>query len=1627
MAPTAVPRTSANPKLVVSLKPIQPIQLWTFDGVLSLLRAGQSQYVLDAVDEFLLLNSAVLKSSSPFAVASKLVLNKKQKEFSLREVLYSGASEKNMDDAESLAKLLLVDAKEALRIIVQTSNRMPEDHPDAGKVKSKLPDDSVSHKQQQRLQLYVSRILRERRTVLHVVIELLNNKSNPAVSSAVQNLGRDLYLSSDYCSSMISSIGALIDTIQEKGQNSDNENDIDNIIYSESVATLIVSLKVVVELVTQNGSIDNNLAILWFKLMRSTNFMSILASSIRESESFMVIEAISTAISVVFLDLIDTNSVLGASQPNHLEPSKFQEINTIISAASNHNTIIIFYWSIILYRKQIYLEETSGSDSENALVNVFSSEIVPSLHTLQARCDGAYQQISSTAEILRFDNIFSAILSNVLIAAIPLVSMTPEVSKCIQNVLKIAPRGMIQKFFEDPAVQQALIITRAKFPLLLSPYINLAGVSGTFAFNEFNELKSYMSLFKKDEFEMLTEIDDENTELVKLSQMVDIYPPFEQNKKLSLLMGLGTKAKVIPAANEDEILATFLYKFNGWSFLGRVLQNLSKNFDSTDREKVDSIVDIISMLTKVVGEVSAEDSKHALTSMSAYTDDSDVLEVIFRLFEQSLHSRNIRMIESILNLLTQLVPIFSYRIWPAFSKSALLFDGTREGFATVIFGSIEMVNGDFRLTIALAKLTDALVYDCLTLDNAVPSKVKEAVLKKLVSHLIAVIESYAQCNFRSFQQKMETGVILLDAFRGILASVYGIRHHGKTAKDNVLIGALVPAAETLLSTFTNQAYGSARSFYPIIAMIESLSDGLTQYELLDCLSFWYLNWIQCSLSFAQLVISIRTSIRLPVSPFEIAMFQRLPDLVSAYASYESLGNDILNTLTALANGLNSGTQEAGSRLSMLSHLGREHSKILRASLITDLENLLDDHAIKILLYDFICAVMGGRQEGLAVLLSGRNVFGDPKGSSETKEDVSLIRVLKKKVEDIRYYPMAVSLHLVDAVTLVFSSWSAVRELESDLKFVNELLQVAQEYAPGKEAADSEDSIITRCYRLKLCSKIVQILSSFLFSSNNDACKGAIIKAITSQSFIDNISSVISIKDYDSVFHSKLRESFGYLSPHLQLDDFSSALIKRNRFGPSSVYNFVLLDKLIPRNQQGEQLRQHILDASMNIQYVQAQIALSKAYGAIISSYVQQSIPIDSKVFGIVLQLLKANAAEDVPASRFEDVYYERIQLAFFILYNQFSNGAIKDTDHGYIFEVIQTIMTLFSTGTTNLTQWLTENQKLRLHAPLLRMLFCCLTSIQGNTNLITEHYNLFKSIFELVVARGTNLILILVQNDVYRRKAKTVQQTETMDSQLDNLQLILSITKVFMKMKASESLKYEFSSAVESNGTIRSLLNLYSFSHSITVDGEHIFAQVSLMFIQDLMTMDVLARNFVDNGLLLVLIESLISTPIIEGGISIVTAPHYHRIWTNGILPILLVTLQKLGPLVLPAVCYDLKFFRKQIGTCIESWSRDASSIQITTALVSETSQILLLYKILSAFLETAVSALPGLDTEENREEFAECLNNLLKHPKFLSSRVAPSSQEELRAWEQDDDGRAMSTFVGELIEEIRDLKDMMA
>lgn len=72
----------------------------------------------------------------------------------------------------------------------------------------------------------------------------------------------------------------------------------------------------------------------------------------------------------------------------------------------------------------------------------------------------------------------------------------------------------------------------------------------------------------------------------------------------------------------------------------------------------------------------------------------------------------------------------------------------------------------------------------------------------------------------------------------------------------------------------------------------------------------------------------------------------------------------------------------------------------------------------------------------------------------------------------------------------------------------------------------------------------------------------------------------------------------------------------------------------------------------------------------------------------------------------------------------------------------------------------------------------------------------------------------------------------------------------------------------------------------------------------------------------------------------------------------------------------------------------------------------------------TDMALLPGLETSDKRDEFVENLRNLVKHPKFLTSRIIPSSPDEVRLL--NGDGEARDSFSSMVISDITELKDFL-
>lgn len=1625
-------------KEVKPLKPIQPTQLWGFDNALSLLKSYQDPYILDALDEFLLLNSKLLLNPLPFKRVTKSP-NKEAKELSLRNILYSDITPNNIKDAETISNVLNLDYNDVLRVISQTCKRIPERKVyNYEKLKSKLPDDREKYLEEERILLYSSRVLRERRIVLRLVIELLNNKSNSETSSTIQNLGKEIYLSKTYTNDLINSLEELIKSVANRSFITGVSDSLDEIINTESLLLIIDQMKILTELLVQNPNIQQDTVNHWFKFMKSNNFIQSLGPCVSHNESFMLMQALVTVISILFLDLENNYGSESDSDKFMNNAEVLKSINNSITNPSNLNSVVMYSWSIILLRKSLLLEEYKDLPSSVAFTKEFSiQQMDDSINNLNMRCVqlGVFEDLAKLNNLLKFDNIYPAILTSVILSAMPLISFTPEIASSIESILKTAPNSVLEKFFDNEATANAIILSRTKFPVSLTPYLKLASINGNFAFNELEELKSYISVFKKQEFNNLYEIDDENTELVKLTQWIDVYPPYEVNKKLSLLLNVGTKAKILPSANEDEVLVTFLYKYNGWAFLGRVLQNVSKVFDSSDPEKVEFVINILNLLTKAVMDNSSDDAQTILKYMSAYTDDSDIVEVILRLFEQALHARKVDILESVVNFLTTSMPFLSFRIWPYLSKSSLLSNGGKEGLASIIFGAIEMVNGEYSFTVSLIKLADSLVQNCLTLQDDYPEKSKSAILDRIINHMILIFESFIHCRFNETYQKMEIGVLILDILSNILATVHGIDNENKSS--NRIARIFSESSSRIIDSFLIAGTEFSRSALPILSMIESLSANMSLYEVSDISGFWYDNWIRCSLAFSQLIISIRSVLNLPPSAFERSLFTKLTLLVNTYSQYETLRKDILDLITTLTNGkwLTEPTP------SLLSHLGRDHAQVLLHSLASDLENSFDDYKMKISLYDFICAVMDGNQEGLSVLfISGRDVFGDFTKSSNINPDdqkpISLLSILKKNVRDIKYYPNSVSLHLADAISLAFNSWTTARENDNDVEFVDELILKIQ--SPINKSPGTTEEYIAACYELKLVSKIAEILSSFLFTTKNEVCKKTIVKLLTSDDFIATMEKLFRINNYQPTLHSNLQINFENTFTGFELSQFTCSLLKRNRFGVSTVYSLVLMDRLFNNSPAWDQLREQVVASSINLQYLSAQASVAKSFGALLTAFCRRfPSALNSKFLNLVSHLLKINVSEGVPADFFADVFQGRIELAFFIEYTIYTTPDIKK-DLNIVLEIIKGCSELLSASSMNFLKNLNEDSG--NYRPLLRILYCSLNIVKDDSGMLIEYLSIFRDLFELIITKATKNLFIEIQNDVYLSRTEKNHVSNKMNGRLDDLMLILSILKVFVNMKSSPSLNYEMASLIDDNGTIKALLNLYSLSHLIEVNDEHIFAQLSLMFIQELMTIEVMAERLISSGMFLIIVQSKISSPIESGGVNTLISPHYHRIWTNGILPIFLTALSRLGPSIIPEVSLALQAFGKQIESCIESWSKDSSTIRITSSMISETSQILLLFKMLQSLnindylnqaaiarnIETAshtidMQLLPGLETESKRDDFVECINNLLKHPKFLSSRILPCSPEEQRMVEGGD--VTYRKFINNSIDEIRELK----
>lgn len=1047
-------------------------------------------------------------------------------------------------------------------------------------------------------------------------------------------------------------------------------------------------------------------------------------------------------------------------------------------------------------------------------------------------------------------------------------------------------------------ISHAMQVAQSRFPFNIEPYLNyMLAMDADTAFMEVYHTSTFMQQLKPG-FRQF-EFSETDTSLITLTGDVTVFPEF--------IIPAGTSGKIVPGDNSPP-LVMWMHKFNGWAYLGKLLEGLNGRTAAL----------IVKLIRKVLAKVDDEKATELLHSASLWC--YDIVDVISKLMIDSYANQHLFVATESVKFFTALCKIMPERIWPFLSRAGILAQHGRPGFASMVLGSTEIVNGEYSLTVALLDLADALVENAVASSRSseVSPKVQSDVLRKLTRHYIDVFESCSYWKYVKKEQKVELMSKSVNMFQQIIHFAYTM---------DAVVPVLQESAENILRDF-----------------LTSEGDDLgPQRPLLTCLDSTSNEWIDSALVFLTKIVEARTALELKPSVLERQLFLASPRLVELYQRFP-FHRKVIDLMTALVDSNWADSEQP----SLLAHLGRFHSQLLLKSLISSLENQLETTATVISICAFFGAVVDGssRQDGLSILL--------------VSEKDSLLEIIETKALEMKDYSSRVFVHIIKAIALARNSWSTVTKtsktrlstlVDKMIEIVDSVpLQLPQEIRSPKKASNSTATVETAYLKFS-AAKAVQVLSQELFKDPETV--GALIKKKWASKLLKLTKSFSSIQLYRSSLHGNLIRNF---QSKWQMELFQFSKKNPEYYGTNFIYDLNDMDAVFGPA-LGE-FRNEIAEANLNLSLVNSESELSLAWGQLLASAVLGKITDD--LGDIAIALLDISVCGMI-APVFKGVYSARLDVVFAILNSDEAKGIDITEGLRLCWAVLESTDVSFLSSLTG---------EPRLYKPVLRSISILVQRALANPE--PEMAQVLHGVSDIVLAKGSRALAIAIQHEI-SEKVQSGEEPD-IDYLIEDLKIMVVLLRNFLSFeKARVPISVaQFALKIQDAGSIRALLSLYSYSQDV----DTIFGELTLLFLLELLQSDALSEQVVLNGLIGALTEAPISKQIQKGGL---LQGRLYFIWIRGILPIMLTVLAKLGGRITPEITMLLSFFQPQIETAIVNLVEPTT---ISLASVDELHQIVVLLQVVPndfdfkttiiegiAYLQSHPKLLASLTTVANTEE----------------------------------------------------------
>ncbi|KAK9365181.1 nucleoporin subcomplex protein binding to Pom34-domain-containing protein [Lipomyces kononenkoae] len=887
------------------------------------------------------------------------------------------------------------------------------------------------------------------------------------------------------------------------------------------------------------------------------------------------------------------------------------------------------------------------------------------------------------------------------------------------------------ELISDAEQSLSFFLLQSKFPLVFVPFIEELKKLGPAAYEILLNTKTFMQNLPRG-FRDYDVSPDDPQDIYLLSDLC-VYAPREEDGEGGFYVPKGHHGRIIP--NESNTFCVqWRYEYDGWSFLGRVLEHAAA-ISPTD-VIVEEIISLISTTLQCIDNYTAMDMLESLCTKLRLEDD--VINIIGNVLTNAMQRKNVNVSVAAIDFFTALIPVLPHKVWEFLSNSNLL-DRNGGGMATFILSSVEIISGDYRFTLGVIQLVNVLVKDAVIgkFSTLIEPELRTNVLLQFARHLTYIYESFAYWKYENLSHRLDIAISISDLFSSLLLAVYGIDE--VTDGTNKVNGVLVPAAQHLLDRFLVSDGKNLRCIQPIIGSIEASGRSLEALTADPELLNRNYEWIEAALIFAEKLTCVRTLLKRAPSQLERKLFGLAPAFTQLFVRESVLRFRIMKLLISIVDSVWEGTEPP----SLLAHLGPGSAVTFVNALNKALEGKLDLNTQNEIAR-FASVVFSTKQQGLSVLLLSGRELGKDNSSTENKEkgsETSLLQALEKKAEQFEDLPVELSVNVLECIALAQNSRAtAVFESKKNLDFLKKIFEILDRGTGGRiSGLESTDTIIRFCYNALLAARAVQLCAVELHKSVRESSesKSIVDYFVKSDNLAKLADTAFRIQGYRASLHGNLHRNFDKKWPMARLIRFQKTSISQKQYGPSYKYDLEMMDDIFSVDPIWTGYRSEIVQANLNLSLIDAQSHLFQAWWLLIAALLEHAEN-NSKLLKaleqIAIQCLQINLDEGIMAPLFVPIVNDRSQLAFVIIQALHGISSASVAKQQFDFTKILSLAWEFiSSVDVDFPQALTDGN-IGTYRPHLRILLVCVGALKS-TKADANMSQIISGILENIVSK----------------------------------------------------------------------------------------------------------------------------------------------------------------------------------------------------------------------------------------------------------------------------------------------------